>query len=170
MSGIGSVGANSNLFSYLTTKDDETSTDETSSELTTAQTERQQRVETQLVESLTEAGVSEETIEAIKSVLRTAIEQEMAAGNFPPDPDEMKETVDAIFEKHGLEASDFLGRAGVKSGDGAALLGKGQSGESGANVQETLLEFLGKQAADGASSEDLAQLYLDALTGLDKQA
>lgn len=167
MSGIGSVGTNSNLFSYLTTKADETSTDGTSSDPTTAVTERQQRVESQLVKSLTEAGVSEETIEAIKSELQTAIEQEMAAGNFPPDPEQMKETVDAIFEKHGLEASDFLGRTSPKSADGHGLPGKGQSG---ADVKDTLLELLGKQAADGATSDELAQLYLDALTGLDKQA
>ncbi|BBO33448.1 hypothetical protein [Lacipirellula parvula] len=171
MSGIGSVGANSNLFSYLTAKGDETSKYETSiDELAAATTERQQRVETQLVESLTEAGVSDETIESLKLALRTAIDEERAAGNFPPDPGKMKQTVDALFEKYGLEAGEFLGRTGAKPGSGAGLSGKGQSAQAAPDVQETLLDLLGKQASSGASSEDLAQIYLDALTGLDKQA
>ena len=64
------------------------------------------------MKSLASAGVDEETAAAIKSDLKAAFEEAFSSSDLQPNPDSIKETVDGVFAKYGLDASSILGEPG----------------------------------------------------------
>ncbi|MCX7427964.1 MAG: hypothetical protein NTW96_20340 [Planctomycetia bacterium] len=172
MSGIWSVGSSS-LSSYLS----ELAAVRTRS----SETDRQAEMEAQLDQSLASAGVSEETREAIEADLAAAFEEQMASGSFPPDPEEMKATIDGIFEKYGLNARDFMRPPASPAGHDTSARGTSETetestGSTEDDLLKQLLEYLKEQRANSdeedASTQaaDMAQQVLDVLFGFDQEA
>lgn len=167
MSGIGSVGSTPNLFAYLQSTSAE-SADE-SPELGNKPT-RGGGMAARIDQALAAAGVDEETAAALKADLTAAFEESRALGSTPPDPQAMKSTVDAIFEEYGFDASEILGPPPGRDMHGACPQGGRQpnSGDATEENRQTLLELLNQMAEEGASSEELSQLLMDAIQGLDE--
>jgi hypothetical protein len=167
MSGLGSVGSTPNLFSYLRSSSAESSAESEST--------REGGMGTRIEQTLSAAGVDEETAEALKADLTAAFEESQASSAFPPDPEAMKSTVDAIFAEYGLDASEILGPPPGRGMHGVGSPGGGEGcqsnrGEETDEKRQTLLELLNQMAEEGASSEELSQLLIDAINGLDQTA
>jgi hypothetical protein len=169
MSGIGSVGSTPNLFAYLQSTSAENAS--AAPELGTEST-RSGGMEARIYQALAAAGVDEETVAALKADLTAAFEESRASGSTPPDPQAMKSTVDAVFAEYGLDASEILGPPPGGGMHGAGPQGGCQPNSSDAAEEnrQTLLELLNQMAEEGASSEELSQLLMDAVQGLDETA
>jgi len=143
-----------------------------------------ERMRNELDEKLSDAGVSEETREALHADLAAALEAQMSSG-ARPSPGAMKETVSGIFEEHGLNAADFapqrppgMGGMGRKPGMGGMPGMKGASSADGGQAEslQSLLESLEEQ--DDSESlfntdsiySDLSQQILDIMLGFDEEA
>ena len=87
-----------------------------------------------------------------------------AAGQFPPDPQAMKTTVDKIFTKYGLDAETVLGKGAGASRP--SMLDFGTSEES----SQDLIELITNLAKNASSPTELSQLLTDALKGVDFSA
>jgi hypothetical protein len=160
MSGIGNVGSTQNLLQYLQNQKSsaEISTDEALQMLSPPSDAQRQ---THLDQALTAAGVDEETASAIEAELNAAFEEAQASGQFPPDRQAMKATVDKIFAKHGLDAETVLGKcAGAST---PSMLDFGTSEES----SQDLIELITNLAKNASSPTELSQLLTDALKGVD---
>jgi hypothetical protein len=160
MSGIGNIGSTPSLLTYL---QKQSSDEEGVQELSTRPsipTEAQR--EAHLDQALTSAGVDSETAASIKAELKTAFAEIQKSGQFPPDRETMKKTVDEIFTKYGLDAKTIFGRSnsGLMSADSTL----GTSNEQA----QTLLDLIETLAKQQSSPDDLAQFLSDALTGLDE--
>jgi len=92
----------------------------------------------------------------------------------------MKETVSGVFEKHGLNAEDFMpeggppGRGGMRGPRGRGSMGNAQ-GANGSQMEslQTFLESL--QEDDGqtdaaSASDEFSSQVLDYLFGIDEEA
>jgi hypothetical protein len=172
MAGLGSIGSTPNLFASL-----RSSSAESSAETLTTEPEptREAGMAARIDQALASAGVDEETAEALKADLTAAFEESRASGTTPPAPEAMKSTVDAIFAEYGLDANDILGPPpgrGAHGAGGTRSPGDRQpnAGEETAEPRQTLLELLNQMSNEGASSEELSQLLIDALNGLDQTA
>ena len=169
MSGIGSIGSTPNLFAYLqsTSAENVGVAPELENEPT-----RGGGMAARIDQALTAAGVDEETAAALKADLTAAFEEGRASGSTPPDPQAMKSTVDAIFSEYGLDASEILGppRGGGMHGAGPQGGCQSNSDDATEENRQTLLELLNQMAEEGASSEELSQLLMDAVQGLDEAA
>lgn len=162
MSGIGNIGSGNNLFTYL---QKQTSTDKADDQVMTQPsipTEAQR--EAHLDQALKSAGVDDETAAAIESELKTAFEKIQSSGQFPPDRETMKQTVDAIFSKYGLDAKTVFGRS-----HGCSESTDSKSGTSNKNAK-SLLDLLDTLPKRPSSPDDLSKLLSDALTGFDESA
>lgn len=169
MSGIGSVGSTPNLFAYLQSASAGSAAE--SQELG-PQSTREGGMAARIDQALAAAGVDEETAAALKADLTAAFEESRASGSTPPDPQAMKSKVDAIFKEYGLDASEILGPPPGRGMHGAGAQGGCQpnSGDATEENRQTLLELLNQMAEEGASSEELSQLLMDAVQGLDESA
>lgn len=172
MAGLGSVGSTPNLFAYL-----RSSSAETSADTLTTQSEPtpEAGMAARIDQALAAAGVDEETAEALKADLTAAFEGSRASGTTPPDPEAIKSTVDAIFAEYGLDAKEILGPPPGRGAHGARDAGspgdrRPGAGEETAEPRQTLLELLNQMSNEGASSDELSQLLVDALNGLDQTA
>lgn len=176
MSGLGSIGSTQNLFAYL-----RSAKSDSSSELATADLAATEQAPppkgdfaARIDDALRAAGVDEETAEALKGDLTTLFEEGRTSGS-PPNPDEMKSKIDEIFSSYGLDAQEILGpppgRGGHPNGSGANGAG-GAAASSNASDErrQTLFELLSQMSEQGAGSEELSQLLLDAVQGLDQTA
>jgi hypothetical protein len=172
MSGIGSVGATPSLFAYLQSSSTENGVEPLETE---AVPPRPGGMAARIDQALAAAGVDEETAAALKADLSAAFEESRASGTTPPDPQTMKSTVDAIFAEYGLDAKEILGLPHGQGAYGAGGAGRqsdcqSNSGEETDETRQTLLELLNQMAEEGASSEELSQLLIDAINGLDETA
>ncbi|MBN2021800.1 MAG: hypothetical protein JW809_03320 [Pirellulales bacterium] len=143
-------------------------------------------MEAQLDQALASAGVSEDTRKAIEADLAAAFETQMASGSFPPDPEEMKATIDGIFEKYGLNAEDFMRPPAPPAGygmGGPPMGGPPMGGGETASTDSTeddllqqLLDYLEKLNANSQGEDTstqaatMSQKILDALFGFDQEA
>jgi hypothetical protein len=144
-----------------------------------------EKMQAELDQSLESAGVDLETREALAADLEQAFEEQFASGS-PPDPAAMKEIVDGIFEKYGLNAEDFVPQGGPPGGGMGAMrsgaMGRGQlfgqldsADTSETSLLETLLEYIAERSESGETDTnttpgDLSQQVLDILFGIDEQA
>ena len=172
MAGLGSVGSTPNLFAYLRSSAAESSADTLTPE---SEPTREAGMAARIDQALTAAGVDVETAEALKADLTAAFEESRGSETTPPAREAMKATVDAIFSKYGLNASEILGPPPGRSAHGAGGAGipgdcQPNAGEETAEPRQTLLELLNQMSDEGASSEELSQLLIDALNGLDQTA
>lgn len=162
MSGIGNIGSTPSLVNYLRKQG---SGDDVADELLTRPpipTEGQR--EAHLDQALSSAGVDDETAAAIKAELQVAFEEIQSSGQFPPDRNTMKKTVDAIFTKYGLDAETIFGRTKARLASAEPKLDA-----SNMNAQ-TLFDLIEALAKELSSPDYLAQLLSDALKGLDESA
>jgi hypothetical protein len=132
-----------------------------------------------LDEQLSSAGVGKETREALLADLSAEIEGQMSSGSMR-DPKAMKETVSGIFEKHGLNAKDFMpkrplmmhamGRPGGMGGSMAS----GGAGRSQIESLQSLFEKFQAESDGGTNAAAAASEYsnavLDYLFGIDEEA
>jgi len=148
-----------------------------------------EKMQAKLDESLSSAGVSQETRDAIQADLKAAFEDQMSSGS-KPDPAAMKETISRVFEEYGLDAQDFMPQGGPRGIGGKGGMGgmmRGMGGMTGAqsangsqtNSFQTLIETLQEMSDDGDSdgetdtnttSNELSEQVLDYLFGLDEEA
>lgn len=180
MSGVGNVSNQSYYVSQLQASLQSASeTDEVARSEQIDQTEMREKMEAELDVALDSAGVSEETQEALKTDLAQAFEEQLASGEFPPDPEAMKQTIDDIFSQYDLNAEEFMpsGGPGGPPPDG---MGGGMSAAQGStdttqtDLLEMLLQNMEKQN-DGTLdlsqiSQELSQIICDALFGFDEEA
>lgn len=185
MSGIGSIGSQLSVSSYLLTKSSGVSRPQLSEE---QQAQFAAMREQQLDEALTAAGVDEETADAIKADLKTAFEESISSSGGQLDPEAIKEQVDGIFAKYGLDASEFLGK---QDGIGQRPVGPPPGGpppgspppsdeetdssstdssNTDSNQYQSLLDIIQNLAEQESDPKSLAELVVDALYGLDKTA
>ena len=87
-----------------------------------------ERMEEELDANLAAAGVSEEVRTAIQSDIQAAMEEQMSSGS-KPDREATKETIDAIFDKYGLNAEQFMPQ-GPPPGGGPGGPGGGKEATS----------------------------------------
>ena len=146
-----------------------------------------EKMEAKLDESLSSAGVDQATRDAIQTDLKAAFEDQMSSGSRP-DPEAIKETVDSVFEKYGLDAEDFMpqggppgmgGRGGMGGGRGGmgGMMGTQGAGGSQTESLQTLIETLQEESEEDSDSEtdtnqvvtDLSEQILDILFGLDEE-
>ena len=166
MSGMGCVGASQGATSaQFQVKFNSTSASSASGDI---DAERQQRMNAHLEQALAGAGVDAETAKSIETELQQAFQASKDSGQFPPDPATMKETVDGIFAKYGLDAEEIMGPPPQHGGRPP----QGQYGSSteSDDATATLTELLQQLADNGATPEDLAQMFADAIAGVDQTA
>jgi hypothetical protein len=176
MSGITGVGVTQNLNSLLQAL----SGDAYESGISTEELQalRASRMEHRIDEALESAGTDEETADAVKSELKAAFEEILSSEESPPDPAVMKETIDGVFAKFGLDASEILGQPGGPSFNGGggspppppANDGYADSASSTSDGTKTLIEFLESLDQQGTSPSDAAAMLVDFLFGLDETA
>jgi hypothetical protein len=129
-----------------------------------------ERMQGKLDEQLSSAGVSEETRNALLADLSAQIEGQMSSDSMR-DPVAMKEAVTGIFEKHGLNAEDFIPQGPpMIAGKVGPMGGGGTQFES----LQTLLESLQAKDDGGTNAAPTPSEYpsaiLDYLFGIDKEA
>ena len=180
MSGMGSVGACGGGASAA-------NADMTAMRANMDPSKMAERMQNKLDEKLSDAGVSEETREALHSDLSAAMEAQMSSG-ARPNPGAMKETIGSIFEGHGLNAADFMpqgppsmgGMGGMRGMGGMPSMMGASSADGGqAESLQSLLESL-QEEDDSDDSEslfdtdaiysDVSQQILDILLGFDEEA
>jgi hypothetical protein len=172
MSGLGSVGSTPNLFAYLRSSSVEISAEPDSLE---SPPTREGGMAARIGQALAAAGVDEETAESLKADLTAAFEESRESDTTPPDREAVKATVDAIFSKYGLDANEILGPppnrgTSAVGGSGGGGTCQSNSGDEMNENRQTLLEFLNQMSDQGASSEALSQLLIDAINGIDQTA
>lgn len=87
----------------------------------------------------------------------------------------MKTTIDAVFSKYGLDADEILGPPSHRGSQGAGRsegcgTRQADSDETRQENHQTLLELLDQMSQQGANSEDLSLLLIDAINGIDQTA
>ena len=172
MSALGSVGSTPNLFAHLRSLSVDESGETAPPE---SQPLRAAGMAARIDQALAAAGVGEETAASLKADLTYAFEEHLASGKEPPDREAMKTTIAAVFSKYGLDADEILGppsHRGSHGAGGSEGCGTRQADPDEARQEnhQTLLELLDQMSQQGASSEDLSQLLIDAINGIDQTA
>jgi hypothetical protein len=138
-----------------------------------------EKMQGKLDQQLSSAGVDKETREALLADLSAEIEGQMSSGSMP-DPKAMKESVSSIFEKHGLNAKDFMPKRPLMmhardamGGIGGPLASGGARASQFESLQ-SLLESFQAESDGGTSAAAAASEYsnavLDYLFGIDEEA
>jgi hypothetical protein len=144
--------------------------------------------EEQLDAALEAAGVDQQTRTALEADLKSALEDLKTSESTSADAESFQETIDAVFEKYGLNAEEFMPQppAGGPPPGGPPPAAAASS-DSSASTNETLserleeldslLEQLQKQlnSQDDTSdpsqiTSDWSQQILDTLLGIDTTA
>ncbi len=147
-----------------------------------------EQMDAKLDEALESAGMDEQTRESLVTDLEQALEAMSSGGSSPPDREEVKQTIEAVFEKYGLGGEDVLGRfrpsggpppgMGPPPGGGGGPVGQTDTEDaSQTDLLETLLAQLnGDSDEDDSESEvaltpqEMAERILDTLCGFDHEA
>jgi hypothetical protein len=131
-----------------------------------------EKMQGKLDEQLTSAGVGKETREALLADLSAEIEGQMSSGSMR-DPKAMKETVRGVFEKHGLNAKDFMPKGPPMM---HAMGGPMASGGAGGSQFESLQSLFKSLEAEsdggtnpGATATEYSNAILDYLFGIDEE-
>ena len=196
MSGIESIGSSPLQYLSLGASSGQASREQM------AQVEEQgrQRFESRLDSALEAAGVDQETADSIKADLQAVFEENLSSGSFPPDPAQMQEAIDGVFESYGLDASEILGSGpgagsemggmppgemgGMPPGEmggmppgpppgGGMPPAESDSTEGSSDAAQNLLDALKAFAEQQGSETDiseLAQSFVDILSGIDTEA
>lgn len=167
MSGLGNIGSASSMGSYFQVKSSGAARPELTEEQR-AQFEAQR--DQQLNDTLAAAGVDESTASAIKSELDAVFEASFAEGEGRPDSASIKEAVDGVFEKYGLNASDILRKPNGPPPGGRPAPDASNSESAEDDQYEDLLQIIQDMAENESDPAKLSQLIVDALFGLDKTA
>jgi hypothetical protein len=132
-----------------------------------------EKMQGKLDEQLSSAGVSEETRESLLADLSAEIEGQMSSGSIR-DPKAIKETVSGIFEKHGLNAEDFMRKSFPMTGGMGRTIGSGGAGggqfESLLSLFESLHAESDGETNAGATATEYSNAILDYLFGIDEEA
>ncbi len=130
--------------------------------------EMAEKMEGVLNDKLSEAGVSEETREAIQTEIKAAFESQVSSGT-KSDPEATKEAISGIFEKYGLDAQQFMpqggpggprGMGGPGGGPGGGM-GPQKAGGTQTDSLQTLLEQLDELAGEGDDDADTDSILTD---------
>ena len=138
-----------------------------------------------LVSQLAADGIDEETALSIKSEIESLFTEAQANGERGPS-DAFKDSVDAIFEKHGLDSDEYLpgpgGRGQGGPGGPGGLGGPPPAGGPGrpstestteteaSSEEDDLLAIIEKLADTESDPATIASLAVDAFYGFDTNA
>ena len=138
-----------------------------------------EKMQGKLDEKLSSAGVDKETREALLADLSAEIEGQMSSGSMR-DPKAMKESVSSIFEKHGLNAKDFMPKRPLMmhardatGGIGGPLASGGARASQFESLQSLLESFQAESDGGtnaGATATEYSNAILDYLFGIDEEA
>ena len=167
MTSLGNIGSSSSIGNHFQVKSGIAARPElTEEQRTQFETQRDQH----LSDALAAGGVDESTAAAIKTELNAVIEASFTEGEGRPDPASIKEAVDGVFEKYGLEASEILRKPNGPPPGGRPAPGASNSQSAEADQYEDLLQMIQDLAENESDPAKLSQLIVDALYGLDKTA
>jgi hypothetical protein len=123
------------------------------------------------------AGVSEETRDALHADLSAAFEAQMSSGTRP-NPAAMKETISDIFAEHGLNAADFMPQQPPRVYGMGGMMGALDAGGSKAESIQALLKSLQVESDEGSKANladtnavlmDMSEQVLSIMLGIDTE-